>query len=156
MDSAQRQIAINNDKAFIKANPNKDTKSYDPTGNKKPGYKGTKPGEATDCSGLASDSRVEAGEPNPVGTAEAQKKAMREFGKENGVAQLAVSTVSRTTDVNKAEIGDEIYFNNYSHVGHLTEKISDKNGNVTHISFSHSSKSYGPHSSSIPINGTKY
>lgn len=81
---------------------------------------------------MASNTREAGGEENPVGTPEAIEAAEELAGKTNGVAQLA-ATAEIFTDTESLEVGDEVYFGDYSHVGIVTNINSNDDGNVTSI-----------------------
>ena len=163
LDSLQRAKAVEMSNKIVNANHNQSPYCYSSKGNKQTGDKGEAPGESMDCSGLLSNTRKAGSEPNPVDTPLGVKQAEAFFGKNNanGIKQLAASTVElySVEDVangnSNLQKGNEVYFNNYSHGGIITNIKRDNKGNVTHITFNHSGSSTGPTQTTIPISGTK-
>jgi hypothetical protein len=153
-DIEQRNKAIDNAQTIVEANPEKDPKLYHPNGKGETGAKGTSPGEAMDCSGMGANWRVAGGESNPVGTVEAREKALKEFGKENGVSLFA-ATAEPVTKENIIP-GNEVYFGEYSHVGLITKVINDSDGNPSAIEFMHSGQSSGPTTARANLDGSGY
>jgi len=99
---------------------------------------------AVDCSGFAENVRKAGGEPDLVGTKKGEAAAESKFGKgkTNGVRQLAATAVE--VDVYHIQVGNEVYLNNYSHVGTVTSVTYDKNGIPTSITVEASNTSSGP------------
>ena len=162
LDSAQRANAVEMALALVEGNPEQSTLCYDDGGEKEPGDKGELPGDAMDCSGLASNCRIAGGEEDPVKDSEAAVEANDLLGGSNGVKRLAVSTVqlSSLEDIQSGnvelEAGNEVYFNNYKHVGVVTGIEKNDAGEVTHFTFVHSIGSKGPVVTRRPIAGDKY
>jgi RHS repeat-associated protein len=156
IDSIQRNKAIDMANKIVDANPNKDPKLYDPNGEGKNGAKGDEPGEAMDCSGMGANWRKAGDEPNPVSNKKSISAAEKKFGKgkTEGVKQLAAT--AETVDQSKIEPGNEVYFNNYGHVGLVTKVNKNDNGNPTSIEFQHSGSSTGPTTGTANLNGTGY
>jgi hypothetical protein len=153
-DIEQRNKAIQNAQEIVDENPNKDPTLYHPDGKGETGAKGTVPGEAMDCSGMAANWRIAGNETNPVGNSEAREKALSEFGKENGVSLFAAT--AKPVSKENLSRGNEVYFGEYSHMGLITKINKDSEGNSVSINFMHSGSSTGPTSATANLDGTGY
>ena len=151
IDEPQRRAAIARAKEYEKAN-RVDPSKKSGRGNSKNTYsKGAKgkPGEKVDCSGLTSECIKAGGEDNPVG---------KYYG---GGVQQTVIGCERISDIEFAEEGNLIVFNNQTHIGIIVEINYDQEGMISSFNIIHSSGKpergfSGPHYETIPVEGTKY
>ena len=150
IDEPQRRAAIARAKEYENANRvNLSKKSG--KGNSKNTYcngaKG-KPREKVDCSGLTSECIKAGGEDNPVGKYS------------GGGVKQTVKGCERVSNIEFAEEGNLIVFNNQTHIGIIVEINYDRDGNISNFNIIHSSGKpergfSGPHYETIPVCGTK-
>ena len=127
-DSIQLKMAVDDAKDYVKHNPNRDPKLYDPEGKGKTGAKGG-PGKASDCSGLTSHGVKKAGMPDPAA---------------KGVGRGVERSVQNTTQVIPAlaKPGNLVVSHGNKHIGTLVS-VENVEGSMR-FNVVHSGSTTGP------------